>query len=73
MDGYSVFADDVKGASKDTPVTLKLAGEVLMGEAAKEPLTNGTCVYTPTGAAVPEGTESVRMILPIMIYLFQKI
>lgn len=62
MDGYSVFADDVKGASKDTPVTLKLAGEVLMGEAAKEPLTNGTCVYTPTGAAVPEGTESVIMV-----------
>lgn len=62
MDGYSVIASDTKGASKDHPVILKLAGEVLMGDAADKPLESGTCVYTPTGAAVPEGTESVIMV-----------
>lgn len=62
MDGYSVYATDLEGATKDNPVTLPLAGEVLMGEAADTPLAKGSCVYTPTGAAVPEGTESVIMV-----------
>ena len=62
MDGYSVYAADLKGATKENPVTLPLAGEVLMGEAADTPLAKGSCVYTPTGAAVPEGTESVIMV-----------
>ncbi len=62
MDGYSVHSEDIKGASKDDPITLPLAGEVLMGEAAETPLSFGTCVYTPTGAAVPEGTDAVVMV-----------
>lgn len=62
MDGYSVIASDLEGASKDAPVKLRLAGEVLMGEAAEKALEHGTCVYTPTGAEVPEGTESVVMV-----------
>ncbi|MBR2696574.1 MAG: molybdopterin molybdotransferase MoeA [Parasporobacterium sp.] len=62
MDGYSVIAADTKGASEENPVVLKLAGEVLMGDAADKPLEPGTCIYTPTGAAVPEGTESVVMV-----------
>lgn len=59
MDGYSVYASDIKGASKEHPVTLPLVGEVCMGDAADTPLAQGTCVYTPTGAAVPQGTQSV--------------
>ncbi len=62
MDGYSVIAADTKGASDDAPVKLRLAGQVLMGCGADLPIEKGTCVYTPTGAAVPKGTESVVMV-----------
>lgn len=62
MDGYSVIAKDLQGASKDSPVVLKLTGDVPMGKRAECTLSEGTCVYTPTGAAVPEGCESVAMV-----------
>ncbi|MBR3241805.1 MAG: molybdopterin molybdotransferase MoeA [Parasporobacterium sp.] len=62
MDGYAVIASEVQGASKENPVHLKLAGEVLMGNPAEFTLQPGTCVYTPTGAAVPEGCDAVVMV-----------
>ena len=62
MDGYAVIASDLKGTSKDSPVQLLLAGEVLMGHPAEFTLQPGTCVYTPTGAAVPEGCDAVVMV-----------
>ena len=62
MDGYSVFANDIENASKDNPVKLVLKGEVLMGDKADFSLEHNTCIYTPTGAAVPIGTECVVMV-----------
>ncbi len=62
MDGYSVYDEDVKDASLDNPVKLIKAGEVLMGDTTDKKLEHGTCVYTPTGAFVPEGTKSVVMV-----------
>lgn len=62
MDGYSVIASDTAGASKETPAVLTLSGEVLMGTEAKASLTAGSCMYTPTGSAVPEGCEAVVMV-----------
>lgn len=62
MDGYSVFASDLAGASRENPVILSLAGEVLMGQESKEALQPGSCMYTPTGSAVPEGCEAVIMV-----------
>lgn len=62
MDGYAVIADDLKGATKENPVVLSLSGEVLMGQEAESKLVPGTCMYTPTGSAVPEGCESVFIV-----------
>ncbi len=62
MDGYSVITSDVEGASKEKPIILKKAFEVLMGESTNKVLEHGICAYTPTGAFVPEGTQSVVMV-----------
>lgn len=62
MDGYSVYADDVKDANADNPIKLLKDGEVLMGDSTDKILEHGKCVYTPTGAFVPEGTQSVVMV-----------
>ena len=62
VDGYAVRARDTFGCSDAIPAMLPLAGEVLMGEDAAAPLAPETCVYVPTGGAVPEGADSVAMI-----------
>ena len=62
VDGYAVRARDTFGCSDAIPAILPLAGEVLMGEEASAPLAPETCVYVPTGGAVPEGADSVVMI-----------
>ena len=62
VDGYALRARDTFGCSDAIPAILPLAGEVLMGEDAAVPLAAGTCVYVPTGGAVPEGADSVVMI-----------
>lgn len=62
VDGYAVRARDTFGCSDAIPAILPVTGEVLMGEDAKEPLAPETCVYVPTGGAVPEGADSVVMI-----------
>mgnify|MGYP000538497001 FL=1 len=62
VDGYALRARDTFGCSDAIPAILPLAGEVLMGEEAAAPLAAETCVYVPTGGAVPEGADSVVMI-----------
>ena len=59
MDGYAVRAADTDGASPDSPVTLRVIGEVAAGyiyEGAVEP---GTAVRVMTGAPIPRGADSV--------------
>jgi molybdopterin molybdotransferase len=59
-DGYAVRATDVEA----TPVTLDVVGEVKAG-AVTSPgahLANGQAVAIMTGAAVPEGADSVVML-----------
>jgi molybdopterin molybdotransferase len=59
-DGYAVRAADVEA----TPVTLDVVGEVKAG-AVTSPgahVTNGQAVAIMTGAAVPEGADSVVML-----------
>ncbi len=62
VDGYAVSARDTFGCSDAIPALLSLAGEVLMGEAAENALIPASCVYVPTGGAVPEGADAVVMI-----------
>jgi molybdopterin molybdotransferase len=62
VDGYALMAADTVGASESLPALLRIAGRVGMGEAARSIAENGSCVYVPTGGAVPEDADAVAMI-----------
>ncbi len=59
MDGYALQAADVKGASSDNPVTLKVAGSIAAGELPDVEVTPGSVVRIMTGAPVPDGADAV--------------
>ena len=62
MDGYAVFSADTFGASEQIPAYLKLAGEVVMGEAALHPISHGEAIAIPTGGMLPDGADAVVML-----------
>jgi len=62
MDGFAVRAEDVSGASTETPVTLRVAGRVEMGKPAECLVETGTAVQVGTGAALPAGADAVVMV-----------
>ena len=59
MDGYAVRAADLAAASEDSPVTLRLAGQVQAGQLPDAPVGEGEAVRIMTGAPVPPGADSV--------------
>ena len=59
MDGYAVQASEVKGASKTSPVILRVVGTVAAGQLSQHIVTPGTSVRTMTGAPIPEGADAV--------------
>lgn len=61
VDGYGVRLEDVKGASKENPVKLKLTGTISAGERGERLLLAGTALKIMTGAIVPGSAEAVIM------------
>jgi len=61
VDGYAVFAEDTFGASLNSPVTLKIVGEVEIGEKPIE-MGRGEAVKVSTGSALPRGANAVVML-----------
>jgi molybdopterin molybdotransferase len=59
MDGYAVKACDVIEASKETPVELKVIGELFAGDYEELVHTPGVAVRVMTGAYVPQGFDAV--------------
>ncbi len=59
MDGYAVRATDTEGASPDSPVTLRVTGEVAAGYVFEAEVTTGTAVRIMTGAPVPAGADAI--------------
>jgi len=59
MDGFAVRARDTYGAGQQTPVYLKLIGEVAAGHTASVEVTDGTAVRIMTGAPLPAGADAV--------------
>jgi molybdopterin molybdotransferase len=59
MDGYAVRAADTAGAGDETPVALRVAGEVRAGEEAVASVARGTAVRIATGAPIPAGADAV--------------
>lgn len=62
MDGYAIRAEDSFGAEEDRPVTLKVVGKVMAGEAPKITVNVGEAVEISTGAPMPKGANAVVMV-----------
>jgi len=59
MDGYAVRAQDVAGASSNSPTVLPVVGEILAGGAKPFAISAGTAVKIMTGAPLPRGADAV--------------
>lgn len=61
MDGYAVRRDDVRGASAQAPIALRVTGTVAAGSLEWSVMTvaEGTAVRIMTGAPVPGGADAV--------------
>jgi molybdopterin molybdotransferase len=62
VDGYAVCSSDTTGAGESIPSMLKLTGRITMGENRNGSVSPGSCMYIPTGGALPGGADSVVMI-----------
>jgi molybdopterin molybdotransferase len=59
MDGYAVRAEDVAGASRASPVTLRVIERVRAGEPPGRTVASGQATRIMTGAPIPPGADSV--------------
>ena len=62
VDGYALRAKDTFGCSDAVPAILNLVGEVRMGEDAEISVPRDSCVYVPTGGAIPADCDCAVMI-----------
>lgn len=59
LDGYAVRAEDIQGASQETPVTLQVIDFVPAGHVSSQKLEKGEAIRIMTGAKIPEGADVV--------------
>ena len=59
MDGYAVRAQDLVGASRSTPVSLKVVQEIQAGRVSEHHLGPGEAASIMTGAPIPPGADAV--------------
>jgi molybdopterin molybdotransferase len=59
MDGYAARADDVRGATAERPVVLKVIETIPAGAFPARTVTPGECARIFTGAPLPTGADSV--------------
>jgi len=62
MDGFAVRAADTFGASEESSVSLRLAGEIAMGEEARLHLVEGCAIRVSTGAMMPPAADAVVIV-----------
>src|SRR5215467_14646085 len=60
-DGYAVRAEDLK-SNKQEPILLRVVGQIKAGDRYDLPLASGEAVEIMTGAAVPQGADTVVMV-----------
>jgi molybdopterin molybdotransferase len=58
-DGYAVVSSDVKEASSDHLIHLKVTGQVTAGISSKLAVSNGQAIEITTGAPIPKGANAV--------------
>lgn len=59
LDGYALRAADSRGASRETPVTLRIIDRVMAGSVATHTVEPGAAVRIMTGAPIPAGADCV--------------
>jgi len=59
MDGFAVRTEDLAAATRDSPVHLKLFGELPAGTWSRETLRPGHAIRIMTGAPIPPGADAV--------------
>ena len=59
MDGFAVRADDLAGASPESPVELDVIAEIAAGDLYEGPIASGQCVRIMTGAPLPDDADAV--------------
>jgi molybdopterin molybdotransferase len=62
MDGYAVRAGDVRDASPERPVTLRVLGDLPAGRAPAFHVGPGEAVRIMTGAPIPDGSDGVVIV-----------
>ena len=62
MDGFAVRSADTKGASKKSPVDLRMVGVVSAGALGDVVVGPGQCAQCMTGALIPEGADAIVMV-----------
>ena len=62
MDGYALKATDTFRASPKNPRTVKLTGQIEIGESKDLEIKEGEAIRISTGAAMPRGADSVIKI-----------
>lgn len=59
MDGYAARAEDVRGATDDNPIRLRVIEQIPAGHFPTQTLNAGECARIFTGAPLPSGADSV--------------
>ena len=59
MDGFAVRSVDVVGATKDSPILLRVVADIPAGEAPTEIIRHNQAARIMTGAALPAGADAV--------------
>lgn len=59
LDGYAVQSEDIKGASRENPSSLRVLCEVDAGHVSAYEVTPKTAVRIMTGAPIPDGADCV--------------
>jgi molybdopterin molybdotransferase len=59
MDGYAARAEDVRGATEERPIRLRVIEHIPAGQFPAHTLRSGECARIFTGAPLPQGADSV--------------
>ena len=62
MDGFAVRAVDTKGASKKSPIDLKMVGVISAGSPGNVVVSTGQCAQCMTGASIPQGADAIVIV-----------
>jgi len=61
-DGFAVKAEDTFNADEETPIRLKVVGNIFAGENPSMKIDRGECIQIATGAPVPKGADAIVMV-----------